>query len=413
MLRDKGTARVLVVSSGIFLALGMLVAIGPSLPEFARNNGVGLGEVGAVYGTLFLGAVPAQLASGWLNDRFGPRLVLGASLFIFALGLLGATLSRYMPLTLACMAFAGLGDGVLVMVGNVMVAQTFARRSASALNLLNVFYGVGAIAGPAVAGASLGLWGTSLPALWCVAGLAALVVLAVPGLHTAPAAQADKDGAQAAQVTGPIYRSPALWLLSVLLLLYVGVEVGTGGWIATYMQRTSGFRPEEAAFVASAFYMALTGGRLIAAALAAKLRSGTLLLLSLLLAVAGGAVMAVGTGNALLTIVSVLMLGASFGPIYPTALAIVLAIFQSHAGRASSIAVTLGSVGGIVLPWLQGGLLESVGVGSLSLTVITAASGMLLFYWAHGAIAKRTSIDATTSTEVRSVAGSQVADQGG
>jgi len=406
MLRDRETRRVLVVASGIFLTLGLIVAIGPALPEFARNNGVSMGDVGLVFTILFLGAVPAQLVSGWLDERFGQRLVIGMSLLMLALGLFGATLSHYMPLTLGCMAFAGLGDGVLIVAGNVIVAQSFTRRRASALNLLNVFYGVGAIAGPALAGVFLGLWGTAMPALWFLSALAAMLVLLVPGLPT----RAATDIAEEASVTrASIYRSPVLWILSALLLLYVGVEVGTGGWIATYMQRTTGFRPEEAALTASIFYMSLTAGRLLAAALAARLKSSTVLLLSLLLAVAGGIVMAIGVGNGAITFVSFVLLGASFRPIYPTTISIVPVLFHSNAGKAFSLAITVGSIGGIVLPWLQGKLLESVGVGTLSVTVVAAATGMLLAFWAIGLMTRRSSISAIAG--VRSVGGQQAVDQ--
>jgi len=405
MLRDRQTRRVLVVASGIFLTLGLIVAIGPALPEFARNNGVSMGDVGLVFTILFLGAVPAQLVSGWLNERFGQRLVIGVSLLMLALGLFGATLSHYMPLTLGCMAFAGLGDGVLVVAGNVIVAQSFTRRRASALNLLNVFYGVGAIAGPALASVFLGLWGTAMPALWFLSALAAMLVLLVPGLPTRAAA----DIEEALPAQSSIYLSPVLWTLSILLLLYVGVEVGTGGWIATYMQLTADFRPEEAALTASIFYMSLTGGRLVAAALAARLKSSTVLLLSLLLAVVGGIVLAIGVGNGAITFVSFVLLGVSFGPIYPTTISMVPVLFQSNAGKAFSLAITVGSIGGIILPWLQGKLLESVGVGTLSVTVVAAAIGMLLAFWAIGLMTRRSRPGAIEG--VRSIGGAQAVDQ--
>ena len=79
------------------------------------------------------------------------------------------------------MLFGGLGDGALIVAGNVMVAQTFATRSASALNLMNVFYGVGAIAGPALVGLTISLWQTSLPPLWLISLLMALLLIGVAG----------------------------------------------------------------------------------------------------------------------------------------------------------------------------------------------------------------------------------------
>lgn len=386
MLKDKSTNQVLLVAAALFFALGLIAAIGPTLPEFARNNEVSLGAAGAIFTALFVGAIPTQVATGWLNDRFGPKPVLLAGVLVLAVGLLGATLSRSLPLTLACMVFAGLGDGVLVVGANVIVAQSFSKQRASALNLLNVFYGVGAIAGPAIAGASLGLWGTALPALWSLVLALVLLAPAIQGLNIRSEGKSEEEKAP---VNVPLYRSSALWLFSFLLLLYVGVEIGTGGWIATYMQRTTQTSPETAALMVSGFYMALTVGRVAGAGLGTKLSSNRLLLASLAGAFAGGLVMVLGVGNTALTIVAVLLLGGSFGPIFPTAVAIITARFPVGAGRAASVMIASGSVGGMVIPLLQGTLLEGVGAQGLAQVVAVDTFLMLLILGAFQLTDKR------------------------
>ncbi len=386
MLKDKSTNQVLVVSAALFFALGLIAAIGPTLPELARNNGISLGVAGAIFTALFVGAIPSQVATGWLNDRFGPKPVLVVGLLVLAVGLLGATLSRSLPLTLACMVFAGLGDGVLVVGSNVIVAQSFPLHRASALNLLNVFYGVGAMVGPAIAGASIDAWGTALPALWSLVAVLALLSPAIPGLRIRSEAKIPKENAP---VNVPLYRSSALWLFSFLLLLYVGVEIGTGGWIATYMQRTTPTSAGTAAWVASGFYMALTVGRVAGAGLGAKLSSERLLLLSLTGAVVGGLIMLAGVGNAFLTIAAVLVLGGSFGPIFPTAVAIITARFPVGAGRAASVMIAAGSVGGMLIPLLQGALLEGVGAQGLAQVVVVDTFLMLTTLGAFKLIDKR------------------------
>jgi fucose permease len=374
----SGTSRirVILVSAGIFFSLGLIAAIGPTLPELARNNDISLAAAGAIFTALFVGAIPAQMVTGWLNDRFGPKLMLLVSLLVLAGGLLGATLSHSLPLTLACMVFAGLGDGVLVVGSNLIVAQSFSHRRASALNLLNVFYGVGAILGPAVAGRSILLWGTALPALW---GLSAVLVLLAPTLFgLSILGEPRSSDAEAAHEAGAFYRSPFLWFLSALLLFYVGVEIGTGGWIATYMQRTTELKPDAAALVVSGFYLALTAGRIAGVGLGLKLTSERLLLVSLTGAVLGSIGMSLSVGNAGLTVAAVLLLGASFGPIFPTVLAIITARFTVGAGKAASLVIAMGSVGGMLIPLLQGALLEGVGAQSLAQLVVADTLCMLL-----------------------------------
>ena len=67
----------------------MLAALGPTLPEIARNTGSSLADTGILFTALFLGAVPAQLLSGWLNDKYGSKPVLTVGLVVMSIGFLG------------------------------------------------------------------------------------------------------------------------------------------------------------------------------------------------------------------------------------------------------------------------------------------------------------------------------------
>jgi fucose permease len=76
----------------------------------------------------------------------------------------------------------------------------------------------------------------------------------------------------------------------------------------------------------------------------------------------------------------VLLLGLCFGPIVPTALAITADSFRQATGTAASVVVALGSLGGMLLPWLQGVLLERSGP---SASVLLVAAGTLLMLALH------------------------------
>ncbi len=69
-----------------------------------------------------------------------------------------------------------------------------------------------------------------------------------------------------------------------------------------------------------------------------------------------------------------LLLGFCLGPIFPTALAITTASFRRAPGTAASVVIALGSLGGTLLPWLQGVLMERV---SPAASVLLVAAGML------------------------------------
>ena len=99
IVRNSTRNKVLILASGLFFAIGLLALIGPSLPDLARNNNTDLASAGAIFTALYLGSIPAQLVSGWLNDKYGPIAVMVIGMVIMAVGLLAVTQSHSLLLT--------------------------------------------------------------------------------------------------------------------------------------------------------------------------------------------------------------------------------------------------------------------------------------------------------------------------
>jgi fucose permease len=366
---------VLILSCLIFLSLGIVFAvIGPLLPELAQNNNVNLAAIGSVFTALFLGSILSQLFSGPLSDRVGQMPVLFGAALLLAAGSLGFILSRSLGLTLALVFCAGLGSGAVDLSTNVLIARVYPKRSVSALNLLNLFFGVGAFVGPAMVGIFLGRWGSGLPVIWIVAGLLILQSIFILRIRATLRLPQSQDGDQDRP---PIYRSPLVWMLGLVLLLYVGAESGIGGWVTTYMDRTTPMRYEQATLIASGFWLALTIGRLVSVFLGLRLSANRVLALSLGGSFLGGILMAAGSGNQSLTIASVLLTGFCFGSVFPTVISLTTEAFPNAPGRAVSVVAAMGSVGGMLIPWMQGLLLEQVSALS-SMIFVTIAIGLML-----------------------------------
>jgi fucose permease len=375
--------RILIVACLNFVTIGLLsAAVGPLLPALARQTGSPLGALGALISALFAGALLAQVVSGPLIDRLGAGLLLAAGLALVAAGVAGIALGRALPLTLLCGVLAGVGHGAIDLGTSVLVAVTYAQQSVVALNLLNVFFGLGAATGPAVVSLALGRWGTPLPALWLVAALAALLAPVVLWLRLPPLVAHAPDAGK--RQGAAVYRAPLLWLLAALVLLYFGLENGLGGWVAVYVQRTTALTLAQGALVASVFWGALTVGRLVAAVLGARLAGLTaraLLLASAATALLGAVALVAGGGNAGLTVAAVALVGLGFGPIFPTVMALATGAFPASPGRAAGAAQTAGSIGGIAIPWLQGLVLLGLGARSGALFLAAGTLALLALAW--------------------------------
>jgi fucose permease len=375
---SRGPYRTLALACAVFLAAGtMLASLGPSLPFLAERAGQDLATLGWMFTALSAGVVAAQPAVGPAGERFGLRAVLAAGMALMGASMLGVSVARSLPALLGGTLLAGVGFGAVLAAGNVLVARLFARRSASALNGVNVFFGVGSIIGPAIVGLAGRRLGLPQAALWVGGGLMLALTPMVLWLAASPSGLAG----HASPAADP-QRPTRAWLLGFLLLLYTGTEVGLGGWVSVYMARSAALDPAAAALAASGFWLALTAGRAGGALLGLRL-SPRALLLSTLSGLLGGAILlALGVGSYGLSVAGVLLLGLACGPVFPTVLSVITAAAQGGSG-AAGLALSLGNSGGLVIPALLGLLLARFGPPAMAGSVLLAAAAML----ALGAVA--------------------------
>ncbi|HVO18701.1 MAG TPA: MFS transporter [Anaeromyxobacter sp.] len=350
-------------------------SLGPLLPQLAVRLSAPVEALGSMFSALFVGALVTQFVGGWLNERLGLRNMVLVGTSLLTLGVLGITVSPALPLLLASACLLGLGQGALDISTNVLVAAVHSKEKAvSAVNLLHFAFGAGAVLAPIVASAALRRWNTPMPALYLAAAIGLGTLLLGGRLLLDPDAAPPAGSGRAA--TG-LYRAPSLWLLAVLMFLYVGGEMGVGGWTAVYLDRTSTLSASWAALAVSAYWLALTAGRLIGAALGTRIRSSALLLYGVLGCCLGAVPLLLGGGGVALTVIGTLVIGVSYGPIFPTSVVMATELFPFAPSRAVSVVVSLSSLGGMVLPPLQGVLLTRVSpLASVGL-VAAGAAGML------------------------------------
>ena len=378
MLQQNGSKPILILCCLVFICLGISSsAIGPILPELAANAQVSLAQMGAVFTAFFTGSIVSQFLMGPIADRFGNHKVLMVGIIVLAAGLLAYNFKLSYPAILAFSTLAGLGMGAVVLGNNVLIATTFSDRSVSALNLINLFYGVGAVIGPAIISLVVSRFGSGH---WVV-GLDALAFLVlVPFIYRLKIPTPPPLQPRASTVGSALFKSPLLWTLAAITLLYVGIETGMGGWITTYMNRTTSLSLETAALVTSGFWMALSLGRLTNSWLGLHLAPERILWTNLCGAAAGSLVFAFSTGSQWISIFAIILMGFSFGAIYPTLVASVSTAFPERRGQAVSIMSSFGSGGGMLIPVMMGYLIEQFGPSSSAWTsvIIIAMMGALL-----------------------------------
>ena len=348
---------ILVISYSIFLFLGMYNAsIGPILGDLAAQANSSLSAIGGVITFLFLGALIAQITAGPLNDRFGQKLLLIISLLLLGTGIIGFINARNLPLMFIFILIAGLGQGGVDLGGNLILADAFPKTSTSVLNLLHFFFGAGAFIGPAIVGISISLNGTSFIMHWISAGFFLLIACIVLIFLTSNVrVRGDVDFVKEIKTGGlNFYRSPLLWLLGLLLLIFVGIEYALGGWITLFMKNTTNMTIENGAVVTSAYWGALALGRLVSAGATRMLTPIRLLSIAIISSLIGGIGLLMNYGVIVPSIIFIVWISFSYGTVMPTAFSIAASAFPEHKGKAVGVLASMGSIGGLTLPWIAG-----------------------------------------------------------
>lgn len=383
----------------LFVQLGLVTStLGPTLPALAAQAGVALDQVSLLFTSHALGYLLGALLGGRLYDRMGGHPVLVAMLALMAVAVALVPLLPALWLLAAVWLLVGLAGGAMDVGGNTLMVWVHGREVGPYMNGLHFFFGVGSFLGPLVVALMLSLQVSAARAYWPLALLLLPVGIWLARLAS-PRAPADTSvdnppavpevaselpGVGASSVALPRSRQgPVVALIALLLLLYVGAEAAFGGWIYSYTLALELGSAAGAAYLASAFWGALTLGRLLAIPLAARFRPRSILLADLLGCLASVGVILAWRGSVTALWLGALGLGAAMASIFPTAITLAERRVRIT-GRVTSWFLAGSSVGAMSLPWLIGQLFTAVGptatmaVILVDLTLALAVFGALM-----------------------------------
>ena len=284
-----------------------------------------------------IGLVVASLSAGPVIDVKGNKIALltGLALIIASLGA-APNAGGYTGLLIVYFIL-GVGGGTVVTAANALVGAVEPSRRGSALNFINLFFGLGGIITTYVASERIDA------ALVCygIAGLAAIALIV--NIATKMPAPAGRANFQVADVPR-LFSRPALLLLCLFLFLYVSCEVGVWNWLKTYLISVN-FDPATAGHVVSyGFAFGILVGRVIVSRILIKIPALTVTLAAaFLMAITTYAMLSLSSQGAITA--AVFCAGLAMSPVFPTTLAITGDTFSRAAATALGIVITFGWLG--------------------------------------------------------------------
>lgn len=354
--------------AAIFLLLGMVVgAYGPLLEHLTHRFAVSLPVAGATISVHFAGGLVGVLAAMRAIESVTGRALVMVATAVAAAGCAAVALAPNWIAFLGGVFVIGVGFGALVLGLNQLVAYSEGPRRAALLSGLNGAYSAGAVAGPLLVAAFAV---DHFSALYIGGAVAALVLMAgAGGIAGRLPVGAGRPG-----------RPELLVLIFVAAFAcYVGVESGTGGWMASHLESV-GVSSKGAAAYTSGFFLALMAGRLLMTLAPPRIPEPVIVLAGSAVAVVALLGAALGAGVAWLAYIAA---GLAIAPIFPTGI-VWLARLRPGDARAGSWLFPATAVGGIVGPGAIGLVIAGFGVGWTPFVLAAVAAGMFVaFYWAR------------------------------
>lgn len=347
-----------------FVALGLVTAsLGPTLPGLAENTQSLLSEISYLFTARSLGYLMGSFLGGRLYDRLLGHIVMGAALIIMTVMMVLVPLASLLWVLTAILLWLGLAEGALDVGGNTLLVWVHRHKVGPFMNGLHFFFGVGAFLSPIIIAWAVLISGGITWAYWTLALLILPVAIWLLSLTSPPVKKLLKDDPDVRINHGLVA------LIVFFFFLYVGAEVGFGGWIFTYAITLELSTETAAAYLTSAFWGALTVGRLVAIPIAVRFRPRTILFADLLGCLLSVAIIFVWSGSAVAVWVGTLGIGFSMASIFPTTLSLAERR-MTITGKITGWFFVGASAGAMFLPWLIGQLFETIGPHITMLIII-------------------------------------------
>jgi fucose permease len=319
---------------------GMLSAmLGTILPDLSDRFRLSPRQNGTIAFAQALGLIIASLGVGPLLDNEGKKLGLMIGLALIATALFALPRSSGFRSILFLLFLLGVGGGIVVTGANALVSDVGEAHRATALNMVNLFFGLGGLATPFIAA---NVFGRNWVRLCYTVAALTVVSLAIEASTKMP--EPTRTGGFVLADAAPVLGRPLLFLLGLFLFLYVSCEVGIWNWLPRHLI-AQGIPESRALNILSlGFALGLLIGRVGVSPILIRVPAITVLLFA-------SVVMAISTflmlrlSNPFTAAILVFLAGLSMAPVFPTTLAIVGDNFPRMAGTAIGLVITCGWIG--------------------------------------------------------------------
>ena len=350
---NSNTTRVLkiLLHAGFFVSGIATVIIGQLLPILKEKFALNDEQLGNFFPAQFAGSLIGTVLTNWFGKRNKFLLASLIGCFLMGAGVLMLNFGSY-ELCLLGFFVNGIGIGLTLPSINMLILELNPTRMASALNVLNFFWGFGAILSqPFVDFFSRGT-NIFTPTSILTVGLFAIGI-ALAFLPNNIEQKPISDEGTEVGFSVPIWTTGIAWAIAFFNFIHVGFESAMGGWLKTYTQRVEDNTAVNFLPPIFLFFVFFVVGRGIAPLFFRFLNENKMLILSLLTVLLGMLILLFAKDILTLSIGASIS-GFGTSSIFPTNMSRFNQTFGASASRRATPFFICGTLGATFTTWVVG-----------------------------------------------------------
>lgn len=336
-----------------FISLGLpdsLLGSGWTVMHAEMN--VPISYMGIISMIISGGTIVSSLLSDKLTRKLSTKIVTVGSVFLTVIALFGFSFSTKFWMLIAFAIPYGLGAGAIDAALNNYVALHYSSKS---MSWLHCFWGVGTIVSPFIMSYALtySVWNTGYRIVgFLQLGIALLLLL------TLPVWKVNKDTSVSSGKSIGLIK--ALKIKGVPFLLvgffaYCAAEATTMNWASTYFSTVKNMPAEQAARLASLFYIGITVGRFLCGFITDKLGDKKMIELGTGVLLCGVVLLFIPTDYIIVSQIGFIIIGLGCAPVYPCIIHSTPSNFgEENSGAIIGIQMASAYVGSTFIPPLFG-----------------------------------------------------------
>lgn len=365
------------VFAGILLFGISMVMVGSVLPLLKARLGLSDIVAGGLFSILPFGLLIGSVYFGPVSDKYGYRWVLATASLFLAIGFVGIAHSAGLWLLRLRILFFGIGGGVINGASSALIADMSSHNKKIAnLNLLGVFFGLGAFCMPFVLSIVRPAHYTVV--INIVAATALLVAVLFLSISYPVGVQKEKISLRLIPM---FFKNKVFLIICFFLFFQSAFEAIMNNWSVTYFTAHLGVDQQQALVALSSLVLGMTLMRILTGGVFRNIATKNLLRMAFLFLSVGAVCLFIQLPSThYLNIFGLFLIGAGLSPGFPVMLGLTGNMYKEISGTAFSFAMLIALTGNIVINYATGVLVQYFGVRAFIYVILAEIIIMITLY---------------------------------